>query len=91
MSVATDGRQSARVQKQERRARSHERGRGAAGKSRAARWLSGQSLIAVQGLGLDAIRTHKWTILACSAMTGTNLFEGLQWVVQDAKSRLFLY
>lgn len=45
----------------------------------------------VQGLRLDAIKTHKWTIMACSAMTGTNLQEGLQWVVQDAKSRLFLY
>ncbi|KAL5399560.1 ADP-ribosylation factor-like protein 2 [Paraphaeosphaeria minitans] len=44
-----------------------------------------------QGLGLDAIKTHKWTIMACSAMTGTNLHEGLRWVVQDAKSRLFLY
>lgn len=46
---------------------------------------------AVQGLGLDAIQTHKWTIMACSAMTGSKLQEGLRWVVQDAKSRLFLY
>ena len=45
----------------------------------------------VQGLRLDAIKTHRWTIMACSAMTGTNLHDGLQWVVQDAKSRLFLY
>ncbi|KAF2624841.1 ADP-ribosylation factor [Macroventuria anomochaeta] len=44
-----------------------------------------------KGLGLDAIRTHKWTIMSCSAMTGQNLQEGLQWVVQDAKARLFLY
>ncbi|PSN74214.1 ARF/SAR superfamily [Corynespora cassiicola Philippines] len=44
-----------------------------------------------QGLRLDAIRTHKWTIMACSAMTGLNLSEGLQWVVQDARERLFLY
>ncbi|KAH6644700.1 ADP-ribosylation factor [Boeremia exigua] len=44
-----------------------------------------------EGLGLDAIRTHKWTIMSCSAMTGQNLQEGLQWVVQDAKSRLFLF
>ncbi|KKA24146.1 hypothetical protein T310_1798 [Rasamsonia emersonii CBS 393.64] len=40
---------------------------------------------------LDAIKTHKWTILPCSAMTGKNLNEGLEWVVQDAKDRLFLY
>lgn len=44
-----------------------------------------------EGLQLDAIKTHKWTIMACSAMTGLNLQEGLQWVVQDAKARLFLF
>lgn len=44
-----------------------------------------------QGLQLDSIKTHKWTIMACSAMTGMNLQEGLQWVVQDAKDRLFLF
>lgn len=44
-----------------------------------------------QGLHLDSIRTHKWRIMTCSAMTGENLQEGLQWVVQDAKDRLFLY
>lgn len=44
-----------------------------------------------QRLGLDLIKTHKWTILPCSAMTGRNLHEGLEWVVRDAKDRLFLY
>ncbi|KAJ5332751.1 Small GTPase superfamily ARF/SAR type [Penicillium brevicompactum] len=44
-----------------------------------------------QRLDLDSIKTHKWTILPCSAMTGTNLNGGLEWVVQDAKDRLFLY
>lgn len=44
-----------------------------------------------QGLQLDSKKTHKWTIMACSAMTGMNLQEGLQWVVQDAKDRLFLF
>ncbi|KAJ4373211.1 ADP-ribosylation factor-like protein 2 [Neocucurbitaria cava] len=44
-----------------------------------------------EGLRLDAIKTHKWTIMTCSAMTGMNLHEGLEWVVQDAKARLFLY
>ncbi|KAF1837412.1 ADP-ribosylation factor, partial [Decorospora gaudefroyi] len=43
------------------------------------------------GLQLDAIKTHKWHILTCSAMTGMNLQEGFEWVVQDAKARLFLY
>ncbi|KAI5195329.1 hypothetical protein E4T39_08261 [Aureobasidium subglaciale] len=42
-------------------------------------------------LRLDTIHTHRWNILECSALTGLNLQEGLQWVVQDAKDRLFLY
>lgn len=29
--------------------------------------------------------------MTCSAITGQNLTESLQWVVQDAKDRLFLY
>lgn len=45
----------------------------------------------LQLLMLNEIRTHKWHILECSAMTGDNLKEGLAWVVQDAKARLFLY
>jgi ADP-ribosylation factor-like protein 2 len=44
-----------------------------------------------QALRLDEIRTHRWNILRCSAMTGENLKEGLAWVVEDAKARLFLY
>lgn len=44
-----------------------------------------------EGLGLEAIKTHHWHIMECSAMTGLNLHEGLEWVVQDAKARLFLY
>ncbi|EQB45010.1 ADP-ribosylation factor-like protein 2 [Colletotrichum gloeosporioides] len=45
----------------------------------------------LDGLQLEAIRTHRWHILRCSAMTGANLKEGLAWVVEDAKKRLFLY
>lgn len=45
----------------------------------------------MQGLQLNAIKTHKWHILRCSAITGANLQEGLEWVVEDAKARLFLY
>ncbi|KAM3436285.1 hypothetical protein MY4824_004436 [Beauveria thailandica] len=45
----------------------------------------------LQVLRLDEIRTHQWHILQCSAMTGKNLKEGLAWVVEDAKKRLFLY
>ncbi|KAF4990167.1 hypothetical protein FDECE_14467 [Fusarium decemcellulare] len=45
----------------------------------------------LSALQLESIRTHRWHILPCSAMTGTNLKEGLSWVVEDAKKRLFLY
>ncbi|OAA58617.1 Small GTPase superfamily, ARF/SAR type [Niveomyces insectorum RCEF 264] len=44
-----------------------------------------------EALKLPDIRTHRWHILRCSAMTGENLKEGLAWVVADAKERLFLY
>ncbi|XWW97486.1 hypothetical protein V2A60_005469 [Cordyceps javanica] len=44
-----------------------------------------------KALRLNEIRTHQWHILQCSAMTGKNLKEGLAWVVEDAKKRLFLY
>lgn len=44
-----------------------------------------------QLLALDAIKTHKWTIMQCSAITGSNLQQGIRWVVEDAKEKLFLY
>ena len=46
---------------------------------------------AKQELRLSTIRTHNWTVIECSAITGANLQEGLSWVVEDAKQRLFLY
>ncbi|OAR00402.1 hypothetical protein LLEC1_01358 [Akanthomyces lecanii] len=53
-----------------------------------ARWHDANE---AQCLRLDEIRTHQWHILPCSAMTGKNLHEGIAWVVEDAKKRLFLY
>ncbi|KAF2092746.1 ARF/SAR superfamily [Rhizodiscina lignyota] len=44
-----------------------------------------------KALQLDNIKTHLWKIMSCSAMTGLNLQEGLAWVVEDAKNRLFLF
>jgi ADP-ribosylation factor-like protein 2 len=44
-----------------------------------------------QGLELDNIKTHRWHIVQCSAITGDHLLEGIEWVVQDAKDRLFLF
>ncbi|KIN06139.1 hypothetical protein OIDMADRAFT_17176 [Oidiodendron maius Zn] len=44
-----------------------------------------------ESLQLNAIKTHVCHIIRCSAITGENLEQGLQWVVEDAKKRLFLY
>ncbi|PIL36617.1 hypothetical protein GSI_00306 [Ganoderma sinense ZZ0214-1] len=40
-------------------------------------------------LDLQSIQTHQWRILPCSAMTGQNLVEGLDWVVGEVASRLY--
>ena len=54
--------------------------------------LSGlRTLTPSKELHLDAIKTHRWTVIGCSAITGRNLETGLEWVVQDARDRLFLY
>lgn len=44
-----------------------------------------------KGLELERVLTHRWVVVPCSAMTGKNLDKGLNWVVQDARDRLFLY
>lgn len=36
---------------------------------------------------LDAIKSHRWRIQPCSAVTGANLVEGLDWVVKDVAER----
>ena len=51
--------------------------------------MTGEEIL--QALQLKAIKTHRWNILQCSAITGENLEKGLDWVVEDAKARLFLY
>lgn len=44
-----------------------------------------------QGLQLNSIKTHEWNIVGCSAVTGDNVSEGFDWLVQDAIKKLFLY
>ena len=43
-------------------------------------------------LELDAIAAEgrHWQIMACSAMTGDGLLEGIDFVVNDIKSRIFM-
>ena len=40
-------------------------------------------------LGLDLIKSHHWAIHGCSAMTGKNLLQGMDWMIADIASRVF--
>lgn len=40
-------------------------------------------------LGLDKIQSHHWQISKCSAYTGENLVDGIDWLMNDISSRLF--
>ncbi|KAJ3314618.1 ADP-ribosylation factor-like protein 2 [Blyttiomyces sp. JEL0837] len=41
-------------------------------------------------LELDKIVTHHWQIEACSAFSGDNLLTGMNWIVEDIASRVFM-
>ncbi|KAI9025007.1 ADP-ribosylation factor-like 2-like protein [Phycomyces nitens] len=41
-------------------------------------------------LGLDDIKSHHWAIMACSAVTGNNLLKGMDWIVSDVASRIYM-
>ncbi|CAD8089619.1 unnamed protein product [Paramecium primaurelia] len=41
-------------------------------------------------LELDLIQTRHWGIIACSAVTGDGLLEGIDWIVTDISSRIFM-
>ncbi|KAF9583199.1 ADP-ribosylation factor-like protein 2 [Lunasporangiospora selenospora] len=43
-----------------------------------------------EALELDKIVTHHWAIQACSAKTGAHLLKGIDWVVGDIGSRIYL-
>jgi len=40
-------------------------------------------------LELEKIKTHHWQIVACSAVTGNNLLEGVDWILEDISRRIF--
>ncbi|CAK9822337.1 ADP-ribosylation factor-like protein 2 [Anthophora retusa] len=40
-------------------------------------------------LELPSIKTHHWKIYKCSAVTGENLLEGINWIVDDISARIF--
>jgi len=41
-------------------------------------------------LELNKISKRHWAIFSCSAVAGTGLEEGIDWIVNDISSRLFL-
>jgi ADP-ribosylation factor-like protein 2 len=41
-------------------------------------------------LNLDDIATRHWGIIPCSAVTGEGLIEGIDWIVTDIASRIFM-
>jgi ADP-ribosylation factor-like protein 2 len=51
-------------------------------------WLTWQVSLS-KALDLPAIKSHQWNIIPCSAVTGHNLLEGLNWVVGEVASRLY--
>ncbi|KAG1753284.1 ADP-ribosylation factor family-domain-containing protein [Suillus lakei] len=42
-----------------------------------------------EALDLPGIKSHNWKIWSCSAVTGLNLIQGLDWVVEDVAHRLY--
>ncbi|KAJ1985814.1 ADP-ribosylation factor-like protein 2 [Dimargaris cristalligena] len=45
----------------------------------------------IDRLRLRDITTHHWSVLPCSAVTGENLLEGMDWIVGDIASRIYMY
>ena len=42
-----------------------------------------------QALDLGSIESHHWRIVTCSAMSGDNLLQGIDWLVADIGARIF--
>jgi len=42
-----------------------------------------------EALDLNSIKTHHWKIVWCSAVTGENLLQGMDWTLQDISARIF--
>lgn len=42
-------------------------------------------------LGLRNLKSHNWRIFACSAVTGENLIDAVDWLCSDISSRLFTF
>lgn len=40
-------------------------------------------------LRLDTITSHHWQVVDCSAVTGQNLLQGVDWLIDDISKRIF--
>ncbi|PSN36516.1 ADP-ribosylation factor-like protein 2 [Blattella germanica] len=47
------------------------------------------ALLKEEVLELESIKTHHWKIVWCSAVTGQNLLEGINWLIDDIAARIF--
>ena len=52
--------------------------------------LKGEEIAEALCLGSDLFKKHHWEIHPCSAVTGQGLVEGMDWMVKDIASRIFL-
>lgn len=41
-------------------------------------------------LQLDQIKSHHWEIFSCSAITGENIIESIDWLIDDISSRIYV-
>merc|ERR1712096_418777 len=52
--------------------------------------LSGEEISKVLELGTEKFESRHWEIHPCSAMSGAGLIEGLDWMIADIASRIFM-
>mmetsp|Transcript_123033 Transcript_123033/g.343178 ORF Transcript_123033/g.343178 Transcript_123033/m.343178 type:complete len:187 (+) Transcript_123033:118-678(+) len=52
--------------------------------------LSSAEITEALDLGAEAFKKRHWALQPCSAVTGDGLVEGIDWMVQDISSRIFL-
>jgi ADP-ribosylation factor-like protein 2 len=52
--------------------------------------LTAEEIAEVLELGSDLFSTRHWAIYGCSAVTGEGLVNGIDWIVSDVASRIFM-
>lgn len=52
--------------------------------------LGAAEIAEVLGLGSEQFENRHWSIVACSAVTGEGLAQGVDWTVGDIGARIFM-